>query len=260
VGEDVRTFSVKNFDRFQHYKDRSPPWIKLYNELLDDYAFSALPDASKFHLVAIWLLASRTDNRIPYDPVWVAARISARNRVDLDGLAQAGFIIAISDATEDGAARKQDASKPLDQRRVETETEESISPSPKRASRLPDDWMLPDDWRTYCRENRPDLNADAVAEDFRDYWRARAGPDAAKLDWAATWRRWVRNQKGATNGNRPNGGKQRLTPAEREAQDRAGILAGLGRDIYGRQRAGSGEDREAGSFSLDGSEGPAGTG
>lgn len=39
---------VKNFDRFQHYKDRTPPWIKLYNDLLDDYDFSCLPDAEKW--------------------------------------------------------------------------------------------------------------------------------------------------------------------------------------------------------------------
>ncbi len=64
------TFSVKNFERFQHYKDRSPPWIKLYNELLDDYGFGRLPDASKMHLVAIWLLASRNDNKIPHDAEW----------------------------------------------------------------------------------------------------------------------------------------------------------------------------------------------
>src|SRR5690606_19747530 len=31
--------TVKNFERFQHYKDRNPPWIKLYNDLLDDYEF-----------------------------------------------------------------------------------------------------------------------------------------------------------------------------------------------------------------------------
>ncbi len=66
----MKTFSVKNFERFQHYKDRSPPWIKLYNELLDDYSFACLDDAAKFHLIAIWLLASRTDNRIPYDATW----------------------------------------------------------------------------------------------------------------------------------------------------------------------------------------------
>lgn len=89
----MRNFSVKNFEHFQHYKDRSPPWIKLYNELLDDYKFSALPDASKFHLVAIWLLASRTENKIPYDPAWVGRRISSTSKVDLDGLASAGFLL-----------------------------------------------------------------------------------------------------------------------------------------------------------------------
>ena len=38
-------FSVRNWDEFQHYKDRDPTWIKLYNRLLDDYAFGLLPDA-----------------------------------------------------------------------------------------------------------------------------------------------------------------------------------------------------------------------
>ena len=87
------TFSVKNFERFQHYKDRSPPWIKLYNELLDDYEFGRLPDASKFHLVAIWLLASRSENKIPFDPVWVGKRIDANQPVDLVLLATRGFLV-----------------------------------------------------------------------------------------------------------------------------------------------------------------------
>ena len=89
----MRTFSVKNFERFQHYKDRAPPWIKLYNELLDDYDFGKLPDASKMHLIAIWLLASRSENKIPYDPVWVSRRINATDKVDLDLLARSGFIL-----------------------------------------------------------------------------------------------------------------------------------------------------------------------
>lgn len=86
-------FRVKNFERFQHYKDRSPPWIKLYNELLDDYDFGLLPDASKMHLVAIWLLASRSDNKIPYDSGWVERRINATERVDLGLLLDRGFIV-----------------------------------------------------------------------------------------------------------------------------------------------------------------------
>lgn len=87
------TLSVKNYDEFQHYKDRTPPWIKLYNALLDDYDFCALPDPSKFHLVAIWLLASRSKNRIPHDAKWIANKISATKPVDIDLLISAGFLI-----------------------------------------------------------------------------------------------------------------------------------------------------------------------
>ncbi len=124
------TFSVKNFERFQHYKDRSPPWIKLYNELLDDYAFGLLPDASKLHLVAIWLLASRSNNRIPHDSVWIAKRISATEKVDLELLRVSGFI-EVQDAGMPPAARKPHADP---ERESETEGEEEDSSAPADAS------------------------------------------------------------------------------------------------------------------------------
>lgn len=34
-----------------------------------------------------------------------------------------------------------------------------------------------------------------MGEDFRDFWAAKAGQDGCKLDWLATWRRWVRTQR-----------------------------------------------------------------
>jgi hypothetical protein len=43
-------------------------------------------------------------------------------------------------------------------------------------------------------------------EKFRDYWCAKAR-DAAKLDWQATWRNWLR--KAAESGHGP-----RTTPGE----------------------------------------------
>lgn len=97
----TRMFSVKNFSQLQHYSDRSPPWIKLYNYLLEDYEFAKLPDASKFHLVAIWLLASRTKNKIPYDSQWVQMKIAASEVVNLDALAQAGFIVVDQEEKHD---------------------------------------------------------------------------------------------------------------------------------------------------------------
>jgi len=56
---------IKNWKQFQHFKDRRPPWIKLYRELLDDPDWHSLdPKASKM-LVMLWLLASENDGNLP---------------------------------------------------------------------------------------------------------------------------------------------------------------------------------------------------
>lgn len=105
-------FRVVNFENLQHYKDRTPPWIKLYNDLLDDYNFSCLQDASKLHLLMIFLLASRSENKIPADSRWISNKISATESIDLDALFESGFIELI---VEESKAKppKKNASKPL---------------------------------------------------------------------------------------------------------------------------------------------------
>ena len=50
--------TIKNYTRFQHFKDRRPPWIKLYRELLDDRQWHDLPPECAKLLVECWLLAS----------------------------------------------------------------------------------------------------------------------------------------------------------------------------------------------------------
>ena len=131
-----QTLSIKNWDEFQHYKDRNPPWIKLHNTLLEDYDFECLPDASKGHLLCIWMLASRTGNKIPYDQAWVGRKIGASTKVDLEGLVAAGFLVLNQELPDE----EQDASKTLagseqsaipEERRGETETErEAEQPLP----------------------------------------------------------------------------------------------------------------------------------
>ena len=92
-------FSVKNWDEFQHYKDRNPPWIKLHNHLLDDYEFEMLGDSAKGHLLCIWMLASRTKNEMPFDERWITKKIGASSKVNLQDLVNAGFIIVEHDAS-----------------------------------------------------------------------------------------------------------------------------------------------------------------
>lgn len=67
----------------------------------------------------------------------------------------------------------------------------------RRATRLPEDWVLPPEWRDWALSERPDWNVEfvnRVADTFRDYWISRGGAAARKVDWLATWRNWVRRE------------------------------------------------------------------
>ena len=64
-----------------------------------------------------------------------------------------------------------------------------------RGSRLQADFCLTDEWKDFCRTERSDLDPQKVFDGFKDYWIAKPGQQGVKLDWLATWRNWVRNQK-----------------------------------------------------------------
>lgn len=49
---------IKNWHELQHFKDRTPPWIKLYRNILDQRDISVISDCSFRVLIGLWLLAS----------------------------------------------------------------------------------------------------------------------------------------------------------------------------------------------------------
>lgn len=61
-------------------------------------------------------------------------------------------------------------------------------------SRLPKDFEIPPDWIAWAVEEASisEVSARREASKFCDFWWAKAGKDAAKVDWLATWRGWVR--------------------------------------------------------------------
>jgi hypothetical protein len=59
------TYKVKNWKKFQHFKDRRPPWIKLYRDLLDDLEWFELDATSSKHLINLWLIASEYEGKLP---------------------------------------------------------------------------------------------------------------------------------------------------------------------------------------------------
>jgi hypothetical protein len=208
---------IRNYDKFQHYKDRSPPWIKLHATTLEDYAFHRLQDASKAHLMLLWLLASRTDNKIPADKEWISSRIGARSPIDLRELEAAGFI----ELDQEVQQAEQIASAPLQQpaqsAMPEKEGEAEIEPSianaidgpraievasvviakPKRKpaekTSLPDDFVMPGDWTDWAIAERGLPATEAYTEGVKFIASAKAN-GRKYADWFAAWRYWIDNR------------------------------------------------------------------
>lgn len=75
-----------------------------------------------------------------------------------------------------------------------TRKEEDTSPSVRssRGTRIPDDFAPDIDAAISEGLSRPE--AERQAASFVDYWKAKPGKDAMKLDWPATWRIWFRRR------------------------------------------------------------------
>ena len=132
--------TVRHWERFQHYKSRRPPWIKLHRSLLDDRGFSELSDGASKLLVQCWLLASESvDGTIDGSIEDVAFRVHRSTEYvakSIDELITNGFL-----ATEDQrdsaalAERYQGATESCPE--TETEAEAKTDTKMKRMRRYP---------------------------------------------------------------------------------------------------------------------------
>jgi hypothetical protein len=208
-GGKMKYFSVKDFEKLQHYKDRNPPWIKLYNELLDDYDFACLQDASKLHLIMIFLLASRTNNKIPYDKNWIKNKINATENVDLEGLEKLGFISITEDDSKPLADCKQNACL---ERERETETD-IVKDIDKSISKKPSQNLKPenvsqavwDDFKKLRKDKKATITQTALNGIIREAEQANITLEAALQEccargWVGFKAEWYKNSKGYDNG------------------------------------------------------------
>jgi hypothetical protein len=84
---------IKNWSKFQHYKLRNPPWIKLHRTLVADYKFTQLSDTDKCHLILIWLEGSNHDGAVPNDPDFLRRRLGTKRNPDLKLFIEQGWLI-----------------------------------------------------------------------------------------------------------------------------------------------------------------------
>jgi hypothetical protein len=84
---------VRHWDRYQHYRDRRPVWVKIYPELLHNPAYLALSLPCRGILIGLILLYADSDRAIPLRTGYVSRALHGRvSNAQLISLSDAGFI------------------------------------------------------------------------------------------------------------------------------------------------------------------------
>lgn len=118
---------VRNWDRFQHYSDRSPTWIKSYTSQLHDPDYLGLSSHVRGVLEGIRLAYASSNGQLLLNTRSLSAQLALRVMTrDLESLIRAGFI-------EVSASRPLALRYPREETETETEKKKSSPPTPPRS-------------------------------------------------------------------------------------------------------------------------------
>jgi hypothetical protein len=111
---------IRNWETFQHYKNRNPPWIKTYTELLSSDEYLGLSGHRRALLHGLWLEYARSHRRLALDTASLSRRLNLRvTSADIESLNDAGFIEVSASTAQ--APRNQSASPETDKEKEEIE-------------------------------------------------------------------------------------------------------------------------------------------
>ena len=138
-GFGLMAIRIKDWAKFQHFKDRRPPWIKLYRNLLDDIQWHELEPAAAKFLVMLWLLASEDLGVLP-DTKTLAFRLRISEKLVDSTISKLGHWLDNDDITVI-SERYQDVNvSDHQERETEKETERKQRQSAAKKP-LPVDWI-----------------------------------------------------------------------------------------------------------------------
>lgn len=71
----------------------------------------------------------------------------------------------------------------------------SVESAAKRGTRISEDFVVTQAMVVWAGRECPDVDGRFETAQFIDYWMAKAGAGAVKLDWTRTWQTWMRRQQ-----------------------------------------------------------------
>lgn len=169
------TLQIKDWAKFQHFKDRTPPWVKLYRTLLDDIEWHKLDGVSAKYLVMLWLIAAETD----HGTLPGIEEIAFRLRTDIKTISKlipklSHWIVDVDITAISKVRSKVPGEKETEE---ETETEEE-----REAMLL--SHFLPRHRET-AKTKRPDLNAERTWLTFCGYYEPEKRNHTNWVNWLA---------------------------------------------------------------------------
>lgn len=186
------TLQINNWDKWQSYrKDRgTPPWIKVYRNLLSNPEWAVLSDSEKGQLISIWILAADKGGVISENPVLIQKMCMLDAAPDVNRFVTLGFLTPACQPDDNQVVT---SCPQHDAPETETETDKSKAKRFTKPSK--------DEIHEYMKQR--DNHDYAEVERYFDYNESKGWKvgNTGMKDWKASVRTWLSNAKKFSNNN-----------------------------------------------------------
>ena len=119
---------IANWEKYQHYKNRQPRWVKLYIDTFNRPNWISLDDKSKFLLLICLGIGAICDGKVPKCAKTLQKISNLRRKPDLKPLIDIGFLIedASTMLDREEKSKKKRRTREEDKKEFNELTEEEI--------------------------------------------------------------------------------------------------------------------------------------
>jgi hypothetical protein len=90
--EQRKFYRIRNWRKYQHYKYRNPPWVKLHLKILHSADWVNATPSCKLSMICCLLIGTMYDGCVPDDSVMIKRVCHIDWRVDFKPLLKSGFL------------------------------------------------------------------------------------------------------------------------------------------------------------------------